>query len=289
MIYSRKIQTVFSLVISLFIFTSPALAAAPDGAGPWADNVLSSSQGLMKNGSPVPVIRSNPTSALGVAEGNTVDGNFFSLGFGGKISLGFDNGISSGVIIVEATNPGYPTEKAKIEVSENGTTWVNAGSVSQGGSVNKPAGIGCAKFVRVTDISNPNDFPDATADGYDVDGVKATGAPCNPPTGGGSGGCVYTAIIQKNNTIASTTVISSANSGNNNTNYNTGGSNSIITGNATSNVNVTVTGGSNVVNSTGGCGGGSNNIVISGNGAGSVNTAIINNGSLKNKKKWTAP
>lgn len=161
----------------------PVNAAAPDGAGPWADAVVTSSQGLMKNGSAVPAPRSNPASAVGVAENDTVDGNFFSLGFGGSITLSFDNPMSNGVIVVEATNPGYPDEKINVELSANGSTWLSAGTITQDGSVSMPDNLTCAKYVRITDISNPADFADDTADAYDVDGVQASqGEPCEVPT-----------------------------------------------------------------------------------------------------------
>src|SRR5688572_1782667 len=120
----QKLQSAFALFLSMFLFVSSAFAAAPDGLGPWADTVISSSQGIMKNGAPVPAARSDNTAALGVAEENTVDTNFFSLGFGGNIILGFDNGISSGVFVVESTNPDYPLEQAAVEVSEDGITWM---------------------------------------------------------------------------------------------------------------------------------------------------------------------
>lgn len=178
----KKLQIIIPISLSLFFFVSPVLAATPDGLGPWADSVASFHQGVMKNGLPVPAARSNSTAALGVAENTpTVDSTFFSLGFGGDIVLGFDNGISSGALVVEATiEPGYPGEKAKIEMSQDGVNWVMAGTVVQSGTVDKPAGITCAKFVRITDTSIPSVYPDDIADGYDVDGVKATGDLCNP-------------------------------------------------------------------------------------------------------------
>jgi len=185
----KKLLLIVTPIISLFLFATPALAAAPDGMGPWADSVFSSAQGLMKNGLAVPAIRSNPTAALGVAEATIVDGNFFSLGFGGNIVLGFDNGISAGAVVVESTNPGYPIETAKVEMSEDGTTWVLAGNLSQGGSVNQPSGVTCAKYVRITDTSNPANFSDATADGYDVNGVEASGKPCVPVKKDDHGNC----------------------------------------------------------------------------------------------------
>ena len=171
-------------VFAVAVFVSPAEAAAPDGLGPWADEVVTSSQANTKGGTPVSTVnpaRSDPTSALGVAENDTVDSHFFSLGFGGSITLRFDNGISSGVFVVEATNPGYPLEKADVEISEDGSTWFAAGQVVQDGSVNVPEGISCATYVRITDASDPNDFTEDTADAYDVDGVEAQGEPCDPP------------------------------------------------------------------------------------------------------------
>lgn len=169
----------FPLFISLFFFVAPVSAAAPDGFGPWADKVISAHQGLMKNGLPVPAIRSNPYSALGVAENDTVEGKFYSLGFGGKIILGFKNGIKNGVVVVEATNPAYPLEKAKIEVSPDKEHWFTAGTLSQDGKVSIPRRAGCIHYVRIKDVSNPADFSDPTADGYDVDGVKGEGEKCS--------------------------------------------------------------------------------------------------------------
>lgn len=171
------------LLAVLSILPTSAYAAAPDGAGPWADTVVTSSQGLMKNGSPVPAPRSDATSTLGVAENTTVDGTFFSLGFGGSITLSFDNLITSGVIVVEATNPDYPLEQVNIELSSDGASWISAGTVVQDGSVSMPDNLTCAKFVRITDTSNAANFTDDTADAYDVDGVQATdGEPCEIPT-----------------------------------------------------------------------------------------------------------
>lgn len=295
----RNILLGISITILFFAFSHSALAAAPDGLGPWADSVFNASQGLEKNGNPVPAVRSDPTSALGVAENDTVDGHFYSLGFGGSIALGFDNGISSGVIIVEATNPGYPNETAKVEVSENGTTWVTAGNVTADGQVSKPDGITCAKYVRITDTSDKANFSDDTADGYDVDGVQASGEPCTPPTPTPTvtptptptptcpqAGCGCSSITQNNSTVVLTKVVSKSNTGGNKASGNTGGSNSITTGNSTSNSSVTVTGGSNVLNATPCCNNsGDTNVTISGNGAGSTNNVNINSGKSKDPKK----
>lgn len=288
----KTIAASISAIALTFAFSSLALAAAPDGAGPWADSVFNASQGTMKNGAAVPAPRSDTSSALGVAENDTVEGHFYSLGFGGSIALGFDNGISSGSMVVEATNLGYPGETAKVEMSENGTTWVTAGNISADGTVSKPEGITCAKYVRVTDTSDKANFSDDTADGFDVDGVKATGEPCTVPTPTPTCDPVKccagnTTVIQGNKTVATTIVNSSASTGGNKANNNTGGNVTVTSGNATSTVTTTVTGGNNVANIDGkGCctgTSGKTNITISGNGAGSKNTVTIVNGTSKDK------
>ncbi|MCX8008611.1 MAG: hypothetical protein N3A54_02810 [Patescibacteria group bacterium] len=203
---SKKIFS-FLFVLVPFVFAGTVVAAPPDGLGPWADSVVSTQQGLRKNGTPVLPIRSNPDSALGVAENNTIEGNFYSLGFGGRIVLQFDNHQSGGVLVVESTNPNYPLEKARVEVSENGATWTTAGTVTQDGEVSVPQGF-CVKYVRITDISDPSDFSDDTADGYDVDGVMLKGKACSPKSDGGE-----TTIIVKNEKVCemkqnNTTIVS---------------------------------------------------------------------------------
>jgi hypothetical protein len=179
-------KKISGFLILFILFISTVYAASPDGLGPWADEVVSYSQGLMKNGQPVPAIRSNPQAAIGPAENDNNDGFFFSLGFGGHIVLRFDNGVRDGVVVIESTWPNYPDEKAKIEVSQDGTTWIVAGTVVQDGEVTIPSHISCVNYVKITDISNPSDFPDDIADGYDVDGVKAVNAqPCSTSNTGG--------------------------------------------------------------------------------------------------------
>ena len=185
------VKIIFGLAVlftSFFMFVNspPVLAAAPDGSGPWADSVVSTNQGLTLNGQPVSSfypLRSNPSSALGVAENDTTEGNFYSLGFGGSMVLQFDNPISNGVVLVEATNPEYPFARVQVELSDDNLIWHYAGTVVQDGYVAMPRTVSCARYVRLTDISHPANFADPDADGYDVDGVMATdGTSC-----GGSG------------------------------------------------------------------------------------------------------
>ncbi|HVZ12075.1 MAG TPA: hypothetical protein VG965_03515 [Patescibacteria group bacterium] len=189
----KILGTVMGLVIVLTAFVAVAKAASPDGLGPWADSVVATTQGLRNDGSAVPAIRSDATSALGVAENDTVEGHFYSLGFGGTITLGFVNGISSGAFVVEATNNPYPNETALVEVSQDGTHWYTAGTVSQDGTVPLPSQVACGKYVRITDTSNKADFTNLVADGYDVDGVQAQGLSCSTTGRMTGGGSVFTA------------------------------------------------------------------------------------------------
>lgn len=165
------------LFLITIITVSQADAAAPDGSGPWADTVVSTSQGLDKSGDSIPAIRSDASQALGVAEETEPDGTFYSLGFGGSITLGFDTPFNSQVIVIETTRTDeyYPKETALVEVSADNVNWITAGTVTQNGEVAFPEDIDCAAYIRITDTSDPSIFQDATADGYDVDGVKTLG------------------------------------------------------------------------------------------------------------------
>lgn len=157
----------------------------------WASSVHAFNQGVRKDGGTIAPDRSDPADALGVAEStgalyDTVfPGTFFSLGFnpdvqlgfGGNIELGFPkfiiNGPGPDIKVFEVTGgTSYPDEKVKVEASQDGTAWtLLAASVSRDAEVDLGS-LAWAKYVRVTDVSNRGDF-EATADGYDLDGVKA--------------------------------------------------------------------------------------------------------------------
>jgi hypothetical protein len=141
-----------------------------------AQEVISYTPGLRKNGTPITQSRTNPLNALGVPQGTEVV-NFVSLGFGGELVLKFDftvfNQDGDDIKIVETTfgNPlcsNYP-EKAIIDVSMDGVTWVSLGEVCLDSYI-ELGDVKYFQFMRITDRSAATRFS-SSADGYDVDGV----------------------------------------------------------------------------------------------------------------------
>lgn len=189
----RKCLTVVAALAVLGLTAVFAQAAAPDGPGPWADTVVDFDQQQRADGTPVLPSRSDPTDALGEAEDTNAEGTFFSLGFGGRIDLGFDNVICNGpgadiaIEIHEVTREPYPAELVDVYVSEDGVTWVLAASnVNKDAQVAIPKDVDTVRFVRLIDVSDPDAFAGLTppADGFDVDGVRALNTDCRM-TGGG--------------------------------------------------------------------------------------------------------
>jgi hypothetical protein len=83
----------------------------------------------------------------------------------------------AGAEIWEATNGGYPLEKAKVEVSQDGSSWSVVGTAdnTSGTGPNRGSSFDVGqwfKFVKLTDVSNKTPF-EPTADAFDVDGIKA--------------------------------------------------------------------------------------------------------------------
>lgn len=136
-----------------------------------ASAVVSSNQGLRKNGSAVLPERSDPNYAL------NLDANFFSLGFGGEIIVAFDNFYNSGRLVIhEQTNGSYPLERAKVYVSEDGTGWTYLGEATNtNGTASTRAsyfnlGTACIKYVKIVDETNPA-LHNNEADGFDVNSI----------------------------------------------------------------------------------------------------------------------
>ncbi len=191
----RRGTILAAVVIAYLGVVGPALAAPPDGAaGPWADYVVSANQGIANPVGGFLPNRSDPSAALGPAESPPGDevviptGSFYSMGFGGSLTLGFENpicnqpGVDLAIEVREITKLPYPVERAQVYVSEDGVTFLLAGTVSRDDTVAMPAGITVANFVRLVDVNALADYAfDPNADGFDVDGVRALNTTC--PTG----------------------------------------------------------------------------------------------------------
>lgn len=156
--------------------------AEPPVGGCFASNVIDglTSQGLNKLNLPVEMIRSNPVQALGAPD-PVINGvvNFYSLGFGGYLTVEFENPIKNGpgpdVKIHEATwnnssCSSYP-ERAEIFASQDGCNFIYLGTICQTDSLELGNNFSWAKFIQIRDVSKKSDFSDV-ADGYDVAGVE---------------------------------------------------------------------------------------------------------------------
>lgn len=154
--------------------------------GMYATEVSSFEQLLRRDGSAVPLSRSNPALALGAPQNNNVV-NFVSLGFGGAITLKlgyvvFDkDGADLQVVETSFGNPActsYP-EKASVQVSLDGVNFTDLGEICQDGSVDfATAGINAVQYVRIQDRTMASYFS-GSADAYDVDGIVVLQPGCN--------------------------------------------------------------------------------------------------------------
>lgn len=161
-----------------------------DGEGEssfWATNVLESALGTQKDGDVIPDDRDDVGDALGAP-----DGEFVSLGFGGSLTVEFDAPVYNApgdedILVGEVTfgRSSYPEEKADVMVRPVGEdSFVAAGQVrnhddfdgsSPGvGAVGIPDGIIAIDAVKLVDATDPDDFSNGDADGYDVDAVGAS-------------------------------------------------------------------------------------------------------------------
>ncbi|NMM48520.1 Ig-like domain-containing protein [Marinigracilibium pacificum] len=148
----------------------------------YGNSILSYNPGNRKNGLPLPASRSNPEQAIGKPQEND-NFNFVSLGFGGSIEIELACEVldreGDDLLIVETSfrdansSCGSYPEKAKVEVSADGVEWyVVAEEICRDGMVDIAAsGLTSAKYIRITDISDPADFKGSNADAYDLDGI----------------------------------------------------------------------------------------------------------------------
>lgn len=161
---------------------TPSDTCVPQSASEYvAEQTL---QGKRKDGSDVLLARSNPENALGpstAGPANAGEEPFYSLGFGGVLVVGFAQPAyvaqGSDVVVIETTNTPYPLESARIDVSADGSSWVNgvgtATNAGDGTSLVDLSGVGLVyiQYVRLTDTTDSS-IHNNVADGFDVNAVE---------------------------------------------------------------------------------------------------------------------
>ncbi len=167
-----------------------------------ASRVIETKQGKTKSGNAVPAIRSNPDNALGEPE-PVVNGvvNFYSLGFGGEMTVEFAQPIANGtgpdVRLSEATWDGkvcsnYP-ESAHVFASQDGLFYAYLGKACHSESFDLGS-LSWAKFIKILDDTDPSSFP-ANADGFDVNGITCLNGTATETPDGGLDGCSLQKVI----------------------------------------------------------------------------------------------
>ncbi len=165
----KVLNTVAAVAIAGFV-----AAPAANATVMFASSVIDAdSTGVTKGGGAINGSRLTGANALGAP-----DGSFYSLGFGGSLTLGFDNMIGNGEVTVwETTGGTYPLELANIYLWDTvDALWQFAGSVTnnpQGGQSLLVAGLcdtGCS-YLRITDASNAA-LHNNSADGFDVNAIS---------------------------------------------------------------------------------------------------------------------
>jgi len=151
-------------------------------AGCYASSVVLASQGLTKLNTPVNPERSITSNVLGAPDGqspvaNAPVQNFYSLGFGGSITVQFANPIANGPgadVKIWESSASVNAEQALIEVSQDGLGFFPVGTIAQNGEVDFDGVFSdYIQFVRITDVSNPAQFSNnQLSDGFDVDAVE---------------------------------------------------------------------------------------------------------------------
>lgn len=172
----------------------------------WASEVIDSHQGLRKDGNAVLTERSNPASALGAPDSPQPDINFFSLGFGGWVTLGFGSPIYNGpgddIVTEEVTWGGYPLESADVFGMQDGMPYF-AGEVTNNYGTDGtdyadlPAPKTVFDSVTFVDTTDPSVHGN-NADGYDLDAVGACYLLLGEETAWGDG-CDGTRFTEKGN------------------------------------------------------------------------------------------
>jgi uncharacterized repeat protein (TIGR03803 family) len=195
--FDREYNDLMEEIIDLHVFPGNSLCDFPTML-----SLIDYSQGKRKDGKRVDANRSNPIQGLEV----TYDDTFFSLGFGGYITLMFDKplcDVAGNDFTVVETSHGNPVfanypEQAEILVSQDGETWYLIGITNpENPSVDclkrmntsfdfSSSGLPWIQYIQVRDVTNPlakrrnkTDCSEtieyafnSAADGFDLNGIQ---------------------------------------------------------------------------------------------------------------------
>jgi len=176
--------TLMLLLALLIVVANRATAQIPIDASPcYADFAVSFAPGNTKGG--VTVANEN---AFSVVTGDEIgDESSISLGFNGEIIIGFSNPIPLGAgddLLIDERDDSASDEKIDVYVSNSlDDTFELVGSnISGNGFINvEIPGFTEVKYVKLVEISDPADFANDNANGYDIDRVislHGCGVPC---------------------------------------------------------------------------------------------------------------
>jgi predicted extracellular nuclease len=141
-----------------------------------AQSVVSYEPGVRSNGTSVPPAFRDPSQALGLSDPNSDDPYWTTLGLGGNLVLSFarpiqnNNGTLADILVVDAADgaPGRE-DAARVLVSWDGSSWVDAGRVTGTGEVDLGP-LPAVRYVQVLDDTTGRLRP--ATDGFDLDAVE---------------------------------------------------------------------------------------------------------------------
>lgn len=145
-----------------------ATAVAADAALVYPTSVLDHDQ----NGTVVAASRSNPDAALS----NGPDGNFYSLGIGGSLTLDFGRLVTGEGLITEVTyNTTNYYEYANLYTSRDGVTWTTLALAFNADAVDGESLFSdtAFRYLKLVDASEGG----RKRDGFDIDSVGFTPVP----------------------------------------------------------------------------------------------------------------
>lgn len=174
-------KNILILILSLFSLTSYSQTF-------YGYEVCDFNQGLTNTGTSISTSRSNTGKALGIPQNVDVETgtiNFFSLGFGGNITLKLQTTIEvlpTTTLSIYETTYGYNNcntygERAEVYVSKNNLNYFLLGETCLNNNTIfdvYQSGLDSIQYVKIVDVSNIASFSNFSfvSDGYDLDGIE---------------------------------------------------------------------------------------------------------------------